>query len=401
MSASPPSSSWAATTTSSASLIIILTIMGLSMSPPLLMVNAAAGELSFNGTTFARRLGEVLSFNAPLYNSFFQNTFNPSFVSGLHTDGSPFNCLVVRVTYATDPVSRLALSCASDNDNATSLAFSPITKSSVIFWPSTPQEVMGTEDPRIVQLQDGTYLLFYTAVAPNPTGGAIARLSLATSQHPTVASSWSRVGALFPDVNGFQFTKSGALLINERGLPSYLIFGDCSLYNGLQVALASPTFLNYTIVNNFLLFERRQGMFDGELVESGPPPVQLSDGNWLFLYNAAQKLDGSSNGLFYAPGYVILNGSNVLQVLRRSDKPLLMPEASWETIGQTTYVVFASGLRRVPNTGDDTFVVYYGAADTNVGAMLVRYVPFEGSSAAAGGKDGPRPPAGRVFARRL
>ncbi len=37
------------------------------------------------------------------------------------------------------------------------------------------------------------------------------------------------------------------------------------------------------------LIEVRKDKFDSELVESGPPPVKLSDGNYFFIYNSARK----------------------------------------------------------------------------------------------------------------
>ncbi len=93
-------------------------------------------------------------------------------------------------------------------------------------------------------------------------------------------------------------------------LPIYLIFGDCSIINGLQIATTTDL-IHYDIIENFLLIEPRQGFFDNGIVESGPPPMKIpGTGDWLFVYNSAQKFFGTNNNLFYSPGYVILNGSN-------------------------------------------------------------------------------------------
>ena len=307
-----------------------------------------------------------------LNNSVFPYTYNPSWLEGVDN-----GCMLVRCQNVTSPTnpspgpSRLAVSCLIAG---TTEAFTPIVNESVVFEPETPEEVMGTEDPRVQKIND-TYYLFYTAVQKGPTDDWIARLSLATTTTPLVKSSWQRHGALFPDVNEFQFTKSGALLVGDSWKQSYLIFGDCSLYNGLQVAVPTDeTFTRYRVLEDYLLIEKRQGKFDSGLVESGPPPMKLHDGNWFFIYNAAQHLYGTPNGFFYNAGWVVLNGSDPLTLMARSDTPLLMPEQPYEVMGLTPYVVFIEAMREDPgrSTQDSTaFIVYYGAADTSVAVVRV------------------------------
>ena len=54
------------------------------------------------------------------------------------------------------------------------------------------------------------------------------------------------------------------------------------------------------------------------LVESGPPPVLLSDGNFLFLHNSA-SVSSNSSGSFgsYNVGYVIIS-SDASTIIQRS-----------------------------------------------------------------------------------
>ena len=306
-------------------------------------------------------------------------------------------CLLVRCqnsSSSSNPLgkvgpSQIAISCSPDPTKD----FSPITTTSVVFQPESQLDVLGTEDPRVIQV-GGTLYMYYTAVCRTPDGNGItARLSLATCKGPQQASNpscWKRHGALFPDSTpGFQFTKSGALLHDDKF--SLLIFGDCSVVRGLQVARVSADLLNYTIIDDFLLIEPRNNSWDAGLVESGPPPLKLPDGNWFFIYNAAQKLYGVPNEMFYNPGYVILNGSNPLHVLQRSEKPLLMPTFEFETSGLTPYVVFVEGMvpvmksnrhidkvvmkgvskNKKTGTQEVSFYLYYGAADSNVGVAIV------------------------------
>ena len=55
------------------------------------------------------------------------------------------------------------------------------------------------------------------------------------------------------------------------------------------------------------------------LVESGPPPAQLSDGNFLFLYNSATVSSRTGTGSFgsYNVGWVIISRDG-LTILQRS-----------------------------------------------------------------------------------
>lgn len=67
-------------------------------------------------------------------------------------------------------------------------------------------------------------------------------------------------------------------------------------------------------------------------------------------------------------GFVILNGTDPTQILQRSEQPIFSPELDWEIQGLTPNVVFAEGWFPL---GSDTFLMFYGAADTYVGAAVV------------------------------
>lgn len=71
-------------------------------------------------------------------------------------------------------------------------------------------------------------------------------------------------------------------------------------------------------------------------------------------------------------GFVILNGTDPTQILQRSDEPILSPQLEWEVSGLTANVVFAEGWIRLEGAANpDTFLVFYGAADTCVGAAAL------------------------------
>ena len=87
-------------------------------------------------------------------------------------------------------------------------------------------------------------------------------------------------------------------------------------------------------------------MFDSLLVEAGPMPLLLSDGNYLFLYNSARHGYPSPKpnwDVQYNVGYLILDGQvyviteittnlfkNPTTIIERSDQPIFSPDLAWE-----------------------------------------------------------------------
>ncbi len=100
-----------------------------------------------------------------------------------------------------------------------------------------------------------------------------------TSSTPLVPSSWIRHGPVFRNLTSN--SKSGALLI--RNSRNYLYWGDTSI----KVA-TSTSLLSWPQSGGEVLIHPRVDFFDSRLVESGPPPLLLSSGDWLLLYNSAQ-----------------------------------------------------------------------------------------------------------------
>jgi len=315
------------------------------------------------------------SFNVPIISSqnHGQSTFlfnyNTAYVPMYDTSKQLSHALLVRCQNQT--AGTLGPSMFSFTAQTGHGKYQPITDNNIVFRPTTPEESYGTEDPRVAYQQStGTYYMFYTAVE-TASPDLIVRLSLATTKTPSVASSWKRQGAIFPDVNKGQWTKSGALLIRDTG-PSYLIFGDSAKVPGLQVA-STQDLQHYTLLDGIYL-PVRNNSFDSTLVEAGPPPLLLSDGNYLFIYNSARANSTSPNHLQYNIGWLIINGTNPLHIIERCERPLLSPQLGWE-VGAPPYlslvpnVVFCEGMHA--SSDPDTFVIYYGAADSVIGQATV------------------------------
>jgi len=250
--------------------------------------------------------------------------------------------------------------------------FEPISDANIVIEPEGDESSYGTEDPRAVYRQkDGTYYILYSAVE-NTTGDIpVSRLALATTKTPAVKSSYQLHGPVLPQV---RWSKSGALLIRDGfSGPSYLIWGDSSYVAGIQIATTTDL-LNYTY-HDGIFIPVREDHFDSLLCEAGPMPLMLSNGNYLFIYNSARHGYPSPKpdwDIQYNVGWVILDGQDPTKILARASEPILSPELAWEKgdapyLGLTPNVVFVEGWTRHPSK-KDTFILFYGAADSTVGA---------------------------------
>jgi predicted GH43/DUF377 family glycosyl hydrolase len=329
-------------------------------------------------TITLKRLSQspIISFNNSVFDFNYNSAYLPVFIQG-ETDS--MHGLAVRVQnynkskgiYDALP-SEIAIVVSKDGMN-----FPDVKETDVVITTNEPFQEKGAEDARIV-FYKGTYYMFYTAVKPSEKGrgsdlGKVeAQLALATCSdvyNINSASCWKLRG---PIVKNVEWSKSGALLTRE-GQEHLLFWGDDKIR-----FCTSKNLIDYDCKDENVLIEPRSGMFDSELVESGPPPVRLSNGNYLFLYNSARKVENlesprPDHKMQYNIGYLILDKDDPRRVLFRSDKPILSPELDWETCSKDTkalmpHVVFVEGMRK---TGNDKFVIYYAGCDTYMGAAEI------------------------------
>ena len=258
------------------------------------------------------------------------------------------------------------------------LRFAPITNASFILHPEVfdglSNEKCGVQDPRVT-FDEATQTYYMTYTCWDCTTYNLC-LAVCTGD-PTKASCWKHRGRMFENNQ----TKSGSLLIMPK--PPHFLF-----YGAFPVLLATTMDLKSWTQLPGVLLPQRAGSWDAGM-ETGPMPMKLSDGNFVFVFNGVctpgkpgcSPLSVVNTSVQYAPGWCILNGSNPAQVLKdgsgeliRAKKPMLIPSEPWElgtgkwTWAKTKGVVFAEGWRRL---GPDRFLLSYGGADTVVGAAEV------------------------------
>lgn len=309
-------------------------------------------------------------------NSDFRQAFNPTWVQPTFATGYREGILVRSQNCSSD-VGGECVQCGGDQSKASLLAFAeldadtntfkPIGSETVVFGPHDGTDSWGTEDPRMqYNKEDELYYMFYTAY-----NGTNIDLSLATTKDPTNTNTnegWTHYGPVFPEE---ETSKSASLLLktnvyHEYLDTNYLFWGD----NQIRVT-TSDDLLHWASMGETLI-EVRPDSWDSKLVESGPPPLLLSTGDYLFFYNSAM-LGWPEEGTSYNVGYVILSGKDPKKVLQRSSTPLLSPEFAYQQ-GSSPYtcnmpnVVFLEAAKPI---GNDQFTVYFGAADNTIGSATV------------------------------
>ena len=247
----------------------------------------------------------------------------------------------------------------------------------------------GCEDPRIVEDGQGTYYMTYTAY-----DGKLARLLAATSKD---LLHWTKQGPVFAAAyNGKylnKWSKSGSIVskyVNGKIIATkingkyWMYWGDVFIYAATSddlvhwspVEMAAGEKPATPLKNEALnmpdlkiVVATRNGMFDSDLVESGPPAI-LTDKGIILIYNSRNLKaigDTSLADGTYAAGQVLIDKNNPLKVVARLENNFMQPDKPYEISGQVNRVCFVEGLAQFQHK----WFLYYGTADSKI-AVAVR-----------------------------
>lgn len=228
----------------------------------------------------------------------------------------------------------------------------------------------GCEDPRIVEDENGMYYMTYTAY-----DGETARLLIASSGDLV---NWKKHGSVFRQADGGKYTslwtKSGSIvtkLVNGKLVATringkyWMYFGDTDIYAATSANLVDWIPLTTADKSGFEpVFSPREGSFDSDLVEPGPPAM-LTDKGILLLYNArnhGEKGDPSLPSGTYAAGQILFDANDPVNVIARADENFFKPSQPYEITGQVNNVCFIEGLVYFK----DKWFLYYGTADSKI-----------------------------------
>lgn len=264
--------------------------------------------------------------------------------------------------------SRIGLAVSSDG-----IHFEP--QAAPIFYPANDSMKIyewegGVEDPRVVESEDGRYMMTYTSY-----DGKVARLCLASSAD---LQSWQKHGLVlgngkYKDI----WSKSGAIVckrVGERMIAEringkyWMYWGDTNLYMA-----TSEDLIHWQPVENMHgelleVLQPRAGYFDSRLVESGPYAM-LTDKGILLIYNgmnAEAFQDVRMKAGTYSAGQALFDKSNPVKLLDRTATNFFMPDKPYEHSGQVNEVVFLEGLVWFKGK----WYLYYGTADSKIAVAV-------------------------------
>ncbi|MEY4629740.1 MAG: hypothetical protein RLZZ595_2066 [Bacteroidota bacterium] len=233
----------------------------------------------------------------------------------------------------------------------------------------------GCEDPRVVQTEDGTYLMLYTS-----WNSKVARLSSAISKD---LIHWKKQGPVFLKAHQGKFnegwSKSGSVItkmVNGK-IVAAKMNGKYWMYWGENfVNLAYSENLQdwYPLLDKqgelLKVMETRPYKFDSHLVECGPPAM-ITDEGIILIYNGrnieSDLADPNLPKGMYASGQALFDKNDPTKFLKRLDQPFMKPDLPHEITGQyKAGTTFAEGLVRFKNQ----WFLYYGTADSMVGVAI-------------------------------
>ena len=226
----------------------------------------------------------------------------------------------------------------------------------------------GVEDPRIVEREDGIYLMTYTAY-----DGKTARLAIASSvdllhweKHGLVLGNeiykdfWSKSGAIVVETN--QEGRNMAKRINGK---YWMYFGDTNLFLANSEDLIHwEVCLDSEHQAMISVLHPRPGYFDSRLVEPGPFALYHGSGIEL-IYNSSNASNFNDTALpiyTYSAGLALFDKTQPYQLIDRTDNYFIYPDKPYEKVGEVNDVCFVEGLVRFQGR----WFLYYGTADSKI-----------------------------------
>jgi beta-1,2-mannosidase len=234
-------------------------------------------------------------------------------------------------------------------------------------WPG------GVEDPRIVEAEDGTYVLTYTQ-----WNRKTFSVGIATSPDLT---HWTKHGTAFADAAGGKYAElkyksagivthldKGRLIAAKSGGKYWMYWGEGAIHLATSSDLIHWAPVEDAKGTPVEVLRPRSGHFDSTFPEAGPPPVLTSAGI-VVLYNGKNAIKDGDPDLgpnAYAAGEALFDPSEPTHLLKQTEHPVLKPVMPYEKTGQyAAGTTFAEGLVYFHNQ----WFLYYGCADSLVAVV--------------------------------
>ena len=201
-------------------------------------------------------------------------------------------------------------------------------------------ESYGIEDCRVASMDDGEFLLTYTATSASGYGVGLRR-----------TRDWQQIehaGMILPPAN------KDCAIFESKVADQYVCFHRPSGVGlgGNYIWLAYSPDLDHW-GKHVCIAHTREGHWDSARIGAGAAPIKTGRG-WLAIYHGADHHNR------YCLGALLLDLNDPATVLARSEQPLMVPSEEYELNGFFGNVVFTNGHM----VDGDVLTLYYGASDT-------------------------------------
>lgn len=246
----------------------------------------------------------------------------------------------------------------------------------------------GCEDPRVVEDENGMYMMTYTAY-----DGDKARMMVATSKdlqswqkhghafakaEEKYVSNWSKSGSVVS-----KYQADGKIVAAKINGKYWLYWGDTHLWAATSDDLINWTPVTMTAKDRLptgidagklmypelkIVLSPRKGKFDSDLVEPGPPAM-LTDQGILLIYNSRNIPsfgDPSLKEGTYTASQALFDKDDPTKLIQRMNNYFIKPDKPYEIEGQVNEVCFLEGLARFK----DQWFLYYGTADSKIAVAV-------------------------------
>lgn len=217
-----------------------------------------------------------------------------------------------------------------------------------------PNRNSGCEDPRLTRIGENMYMFYTVFDGRNPPRVALTWISVRDFLRQKW--NWSKPLTISPH----DFDDKDAVLFPEKISGNYVIvhrIGD-----DIDLAFVPDLgFKDARELEEYRWITPRHGWWDSKKVGAAAPPMKTKAG-WIFLYH------GVSDDGIYRVGAALLDLTNPVKILGRTDSPIFEPEEDYEKIGEVQNVVFPCGAVLI----NETMCMYYGGADKVVGVATVK-----------------------------
>jgi predicted GH43/DUF377 family glycosyl hydrolase len=237
----------------------------------------------------------------------------------------------------------------------------------------------GVEDPRVTPLEDGSYIMAYTAYGDGPGGDAIPRIALARSNN---LLEWTRLGLIkyspleLQGRSGQTFTidmqtisNKDAMLFPEKIGGRYVLMHRPTFPPAIARDHGEPASIWLSYSDDLLTWTDHTlvlgpaASWERLKTGGGTPPLRTGQG-WLIFYHAVDGDGDADPDRRYLAGAALLDLADPRKVLYRSAEPVLSPGTREEQVGIVNNVVFPTGVLPLP---DGRVQVIYGMADQAIG----------------------------------